>query len=398
MKKTLFTTLLQPLEAITASISDIIEQKSLAQKLFFADFVHKLIFGYVYQVSSLRNLSLELQTNPLCAALGLGFTPFSTLKDGFARFESKHFKQLWESLGEQINLCKVPYLDEIGIFRVIDGSLFPTLLAMNWTNYRKTKNAFKLHLSFDLNRMIPTEFWVGKGNSSERKFLESVVQAGLTYIADRGYFSFGLADKILQANAFFVFRGRHNLLYEVIEKLTIKHENLPSCFTQVTDEIIIFTSDEKQNQVRLITFVVAGSYFRLITNRFDLTTLKIIILYAYRWQIELFFKFMKRTLKGLHLFNHSQNGVESQFYVLLSVALLLLKVKQDCQKAARKAEQEIVVEEKSAENSRNPSQWIKDIARIFYKSWKISKNWLVVVKNSLAEVVDSQLLQLLNTL
>ena len=398
MKKTLFTTLLQPLEAITASISDIIEQKSLAQKLFFADFVHKLIFGYVYQVSSLRNLSLELQTNPLCAALGLGFTPFSTLKDGFARFESKHFKQLWESLGEQINLCKVPYLDEIGIFRVIDGSLFPTLLAMNWTNYRKTKNAFKLHLSFDLNRMIPTEFWVGKGNSSERKFLESVVQAGLTYIADRGYFSFGLADKILQANAFFVFRGRHNLLYEVIEKLTIKHENLPSCFTQVTDEIIIFTSDEKQNQVRLITFVVAGSYFRLITNRFDLTTLKIIILYAYRWQIELFFKFMKRTLKGLHLFNHSQNGVEIQFYVLLSVALLLLKVKQDCQKAARKAEQEIVVEEKSAENSRNPSQWIKDIARIFYKSWKISKNWLVVVKNSLAEVVDNQLLQLLNTL
>ena len=397
MKKTLFTILLQPLEAILASMSEIIDQKSLTQKLFFADFVHKLIFGYVYQVSSLRNLSLELQTNPLCAALGLGFTPFSTLKDGFARFESKHFKQLWESLGEQINLCKVPYLDEIGIFRVIDGSLFPTLLAMPWTNYRKTKNAFKLHLSCSLNRMIPSEFWVGKGNSNERSFLASVVESGLTYLADRGYFSFALADKLLQANAFFIFRGRANLLYRTVEELVIKQENLPLCFTRVTDEIIIFTSDEKHHKFRLITFVVAGSYFRLITNRFDLPTLKIIILYAYRWQMELFFKFMKRTLPGLHLFNHSRNGVESQFYVLLSVALLLLKVKQDCQKSEIKADQEIVVEEKSAENSRNPSQWIKDIARIFYKSWKISKNWLVILKNSLAQVVDNPLLDLLNS-
>ncbi len=379
-------------------MSEIIDQKSLTQKLCFADFVKKLIFGYVYQVSSLRNLSLELQTNPLCAALGLSCTPFSTLKDGFARFESKHFKQLWESLGEQIDFRKVPYLDEIGIFRVIDGSLFPTLLAMPWTNYRKTKNAFKLHLSFDLNRMIPSEFWVGKGNSNERSFLASVVESGLTYIADRGYFSFALADKLLQAEAFFIFRGRANLLYRTVEELVIKQENLPLCFTRVTDEIIIFTSDEKQNKFRLITFAVAGSYFRLITNRFDLPTLKIIILYAYRWQIELFFKFMKRTLPGLHLFNHSRNGVESQFYVLLSVALLLLKVKQDCQKAARKVEPESVVEEKSAESSRNPSQWVKDIARIFYKSWKISKNWLVVVKNSLAEVIDNQLLQLLSTL
>ena len=66
----------------------------------------------------------------------------------------------------------------------------------------------KLPLSFELNRMIPTEFWVGEGNSNERKFLEKVLQAGLTYIADRGYFSFGLADKILQAQAYLVSNSR----------------------------------------------------------------------------------------------------------------------------------------------------------------------------------------------
>ena len=59
----------------------------------------------------------------------------------------------------------------------------------------------------------------------------------------------------------------------MLEKSVIKHEELPACFKQVTDEIIIFTGDEKQNKVRLISFTVAGSYFRLMTNRFDLTTL-----------------------------------------------------------------------------------------------------------------------------
>ncbi len=262
-------------------MSGIIDQESNSQKLFFTDFVQKLVFGYLYQVSSLRNLALELQTNPMCRALGLGFTPFSTLKDGFSRFESRHFKQLFESLLEHSNLCRVKCLDEIGMCRVIDGSLFPTLIQMSWTSYRKTKNAFKLHLSFELNRMIPTEFWIGTGNSSERKFLESVLEAGITYIADRGYFSYAIADKVLQAKAFFVMCGKDNLLYKVVETLTIETCRIPICFRRVTDEIVIFTNDEKQNRLRLITFEVAGSYFRLVSNRFDLSTLQIIILYAY---------------------------------------------------------------------------------------------------------------------
>lgn len=193
-------------------MSDIIDQESGSQKLFFADFVSKLIFGYVYQVSSLRNLSVELKTNQICRAAGLLYTPFSTLKDGFSRFSSQHFKRLFENVVEQSRLRRVVALDEIGILRVIDGSLFPTLIQMSWTSYRKKKNAFKLHLSFELNRMIATEFWVGGGNSSERRFLESVLEAGVTYIADRGYFSSATANKVAAAKAFLVMRVKGNLL------------------------------------------------------------------------------------------------------------------------------------------------------------------------------------------
>lgn len=391
MNQKLFFTLLRPIEAVLASISPIIDQQALSQKLFFADFVKKLLFAYLEQVSSLRSLSVELQTNAKSQALGLCFTPFSTLKDGFYRFSSEACRTLFETVLSELKLKRIKGLDEIGLFRVIDGSLFPTLIQISWSEYRKRKNAFKLHLSFELNRMIPTEFLIGSGKSSERDFLLKVLEVGVTYIADRGYASFEIIAKLVQAQAYFVFRVKDNLLYEVAEVLSSATEELPKCFHQVRDELVVFKNDRHQSRVRLFQFKVAGSYFRLLTNRRELSTLQIIILYAYRWQIELFFKYLKRTLNGLHLFNHSENGVGIQFYLLMTLALLLLKFKQQREpKKKRKTE-------KAEKNEANPSDWIKKISEIFYESWKISKKWLLIIKNSLSKVVDNELLTMLDS-
>lgn len=398
MNQTLFFILLRPIEAVLASISPIIDQEALSQKLFFADFFKKLCFAYLEQVSSLRSLSVELQTNRKCQDLGFGETPFSTLKDGFYRFQSKHFKVLFETVLASMDLQRLKCLDEIGLFRVIDGSLFPTLIQMSWSEYRKRKNAFKLHLSFELNRMIPLEFLIGSGKSSERTFLLKVIEAGVTYIADRGYTSFEVIAKLLKSEAYFVFRVKDNWLYEVKEGLILAIAELPTCFRQVRDEIVIFSNDRNQSQVRLIQFEVAGSKFKIITNRFDISTLEIIILYAYRWQIELFFKYLKRTLNGLHLFNHSANGVGIQFYVLMTLAILLLKMKQQCQsRAERKRKKEAKSEKNLEKKELNPSEWIKNISEIFYESWKIGKRWLLIVKNSLNKVIDNKLLTMLNS-
>lgn len=391
MNQKLFNLLLRPIEAVIASISPIIDQAALSQKLFFADFVKKLLFAYLEQVSSLRSLAVELQTNQKCPALGLAYTPFSTLKDGFYRFSSEACRTLFETVLRDLKLKRIKGLDEIGLFRVIDGSLFPTLIRMSWSKYRKKKNAFKLHLNFELNRMIPTEFLIGSGKSSERDFLLKVLEQGVTYIADRGYASFEIIAKLLQSQAYFVFRVKDNLLYKVQEGLSLGVEELPTCFHQVTDEIVSFSNDKHQSRVRLIQFKVAGSYFRLITNRFELSRLQIIILYAYRWQIELFFKYLKRTLNGLHLFNHSENGVGIQFYLLMTLALLLLKFKQQRESPKNKKK------EKVEKNEANPSEWIKKISEIFYESWKISKKWLLIVKNSLSKVVDNELLTMLDS-
>ncbi len=191
-----------------------------------------------------------------------------------------------------------------------------------------------------------------------------------------------------------MFRVKDNLLYEVRESLEMSGGELPACFRQVRDELIVFTSDRRQTVVRLIQFRVAGSYFPIATNRFDLPTLKIIILYAYRWQIELFFKYLKRTLNGLHLLNHSENGVEIQFYLLMTSAILLLKFKQDCQSWQEKI---LTLQGATEKNQANPSEWIKKISEVFYESWKISKNWLLIVKNSIAKVIDNETLTMLNS-
>lgn len=392
MNQKLFNLLLRPIEAVIASISPIIDQKALSQKLFFADFVRKLLFAYLEQVGSLRSLAVELQTNQKCPALGLAYTPFSTLKDGFYRFSSEACRSLFETVLSEMKLKRIKGLDEIGLFRVIDGSLFPVLVQMSWSAYRKRKNAFKLHLNFELNRMIPSEFLIGSGKSSEREFLLKVLEKGVTYIADRGYASFEIAAKLLQSQAYFVFRVKDNLLYEMQEVVSLATEELPKCFQQVRDELVIFKNDKYQNRVRLVQFEVAGSYFRLITNRFDLSLLQIIILYAYRWQIELFFKYLKRTLNGLHLYNHSENGVGIQFNLLMTLCLLLLKFKQQTEPKKKKKKRE-----KAEKNEANPSEWIKKIGEIFYESWKISKQWLLIIKNSLSKVVDNELLTLLDS-
>ena len=391
MNQKLFNLLLCPIEAVIASISPIIDRKALSQKLFFADFVRKLLFAYLEQVGSLRSLAVELQTNQKCPALGLEYTPFSTLKDGFYRFSSEACRTLFESVLSELKLKRIQGLDEIGLFQVIDGSLFPTLMQMRWSEYRKRKNAFKLHLNFELNRMIPTEFLIGSGKSSERDFLLKVLEAGVTYIADRGYGSFEIIAKLLQSRAYFVFRVKDNLLYQVQEVVSLADEKLPNCFREVRDELVIFKNDRHRSRVRLIQFRVAGSYFRLLTNRFELSPLQIIILYAYRWQIELFFKYLKRTLNGLHLFNHSENGVGIQFYLLMTLALLLLKFKQQREPGQKKKRK------KAGKNEANPSEWIKKIGEVFYESWKVSKQWLLIIKNSLSKVIDNSLLTLLDS-
>ena len=146
-----------------------------------------------------------------------------------------------------------------------------------------------------------------------------------------GYFSFKLVESIHKAEAFFILRIKKNLLYTVTKRLAITSgKKMPQCFKQLSDEQIQFDNDDSGIGYRLIRFKVLQSEFMICTNRSDLTTLQVIMLYAYRWQVELMFKFLKRSLNGIHLLNNSENGVNIQFYILMITVLLKLRLKQIC--------------------------------------------------------------------
>lgn len=399
-----FEELLAPLENFMEEQGNKIDQKSDSRSLFFEDFTRKLIYAFVMKVPSLRQLVTDLKTSETCESLGLTPTPFSTLKDGFSRFSNKFFQQLYSHVVANCDWLRIRALDEIGMFEVLDGSIFPTISSMDWAKYKKTKNAIRLHLSFNLNQMIPTQFIGLEANAPERGFLKHILKAGITYIADRGYFSFELGAAICKAQAFFIIRIKKNLLINFcIDRSPTSFEgrDFPSCFKELKDQLIKFTSDKDQQLYRLISFQVWDSQFSICTNRFDLTTMQIIILYAYRWQIELLFKFIKRTLNGIHLFNHTHNGVNIQFYLLMTVAILQLRLKQSV--IVKASNEKYQNEKKYWENCTNieqiptnlgakPDFWIQSLTRPLQYFWKIGCHWIRRLQNYIAKPFDNQVI------
>lgn len=399
---TTFEELIAPLKLFLEEQGTEIDKETGSRKLFFAEFCRTLIYAFTMGTASLRQLVTELETNDNCKELGLKAFPFSTLKDGFTRFPSKFFEKLYQQVLRNSEWLQIEAIDELGIFRLVDGSIFPTLRSMDWAIYKKTKNAIRLHLSFELNRMIPVDFTGLKANSSERSFLAKILEEGITYVADRGYFSFALAAKIGDAKAFFIIRVKENL--KIGKRVSLKvtcssDQTMPLCFKNISDSLIRFESDKNKRVYRLVCFQVLESQFCICTNRLDLTTLQVIILYAYRWQIELFFKFIKRSLNGICLFNHTENGVNVQFCILMIVAVLQLRLKQlttsilDADQHSLEQSQTCIrsinnIEQIPTHIGYRPDLWIEALTKRLQKYWKIGCQWILKFRNAICKPFD----------
>jgi len=328
---TVFAKLFEPLEPLVEQVAQECPPEWNSLTLSFPNFLKDLVYGFVIEIGSLRLLVGGLQTSPQAKELGLTPASLTTFHESFLRFPSSLFRDTFCRLLESCSWIKVPEFEALGQLCCVDGSLFPALTTMDWAVYQKKVQAFKFHCCFELNRMVPLQFVIGPGNSNEKKVLLQIAQPGVTYISDRGYVSFPLFRQIHEKKALFIIRSKKNLLTTVVENLQVEiPPSFLKLYSQVADQKVRFTKDPSGIEYRMITFWAAGTYFVLVTNRFDLTTFEVIILYSFRWQVELLFKFLKQTLRGLHLFNHSPNGVEIHFYSILTTAALQLHFKQQC--------------------------------------------------------------------
>ena len=366
------------------------------ETLHFIDFVKKLIYHFTKNCESGRQLVTDLET--ASPELELGEVKRSTFFDAFQRFPVVWFANLLAFLLATVVWQTIPELDALGKLYCIDGSLFPVIATMLWAEYTSTHRAIRLHFCLELNRMIPAHFLVDTGKSNEKKALLEMLEVGVTYIADRGYLSFPLMAAIAAADAFFIIRAKANLVYQRMERLPVTlPDTVRHIFQHVTDQRVRLTNAQGKPIYRLVSFYVGQERYLILTNRLELTTFQTILLYAYRWQVELVFRFLKRSLNGLHLLSQSKEGVTIHFYALLTTALLELHLKQKCvticdamQTTSTSPESSddtpaiagLMIDPELLAGARG-STFLATVGEKLKRHWKISRNWLTALRNFL---------------
>jgi transposase len=204
-------------------------------------------------------------------------------------------------------------------------SLFP------WAQFRKRKGAIKIHTLMDLRGSIPCFIRITEGKIHDVNILDQLIlEAGAFYILDRGYTDFSRLYMFTQHSAFFIIRAKSNLdnsrrNYRLVDKTT----GLRS------DQTILLkgpqTSQDYPDPLRRIGYFDSENRKRLVflTNNFSLPPLTIAQLYKCRWQVELFFKWIKQHLRIKSFYGTSVNAVKTQIWIAISVYVLVAIVKKE---------------------------------------------------------------------
>lgn len=196
--------------------------------------------------------------------------------------------------------------------------------------FKKTKAAVKLHTLLDLRGNIPTFIHITEGAVHEINVLDVLpFEAGSFYIMDRGFLDFERLYRLTLAQAFFVIRAKSNTKMRRVYSNAVDKTTGCKC-----DQRVKFTSIKARTDypqlLRRIKFYDAESekYFVFLTNNFDLSADTIAKLYKCRWQVELFFKWIKQHLRIKAFFGTSENAVKTQIWIAIGVYVLVAIVKK----------------------------------------------------------------------
>jgi hypothetical protein len=204
-------------------------------------------------------------------------------------------------------------------------ALFP------WAHFRRAKAAVKLHTLLDLHGPIPTFVAITDGKAADVTLLDALsFEPGAFYIFDRGYTDFARLARITEALAFFVIRGKRGLAY-------VRRASRPvdTSTGLRSDQPIVLCGPKTATlyslPLRRITYVdpATGKRFVFLTNNFALPPLQIAQLYRCRWQIELFFKWIKQHLRIKAFYGTSVNAVKTQVWTAISVYVLVAILKKE---------------------------------------------------------------------
>ena len=298
-----------------------------------------LMFGQLANLRSLRGIVLCLNAHAqLLYHLGFKAKQF-TLSTLSRANENRDFR-IYHNLAQLlIKKARALYLHDNdftieleGAAYVLDSTVIELCFAtFKWAYFELGKSAVRIHAQLDLRGNIPSFFLITKAKTHDINFLDVLeFEAGAFYIMDRGYVDFKRLFAINQRNAFFVVRAKASLSFERMYSNNIDKATGLRC-----DQIIklkhFYSQKDYSDKLRRVKYYDAETdrHYVYLTNNFVIDAKAIADLYKRRWQIELFFKWIKQHLRIEVFWGYSANAVKTQISVAMCTFLLVAIMKKE---------------------------------------------------------------------
>jgi hypothetical protein len=319
--------------------------------LHFDQYISLILFYFYNPVlTSLRGIQQASHLKKVKKLIGVKGTSLGSLSEASNVFDAKLISPLIDELAKKaIPLEKDPKFRSLQQALVtVDGTLLPALPKMLWALWLSDQHrAAKLHLEFDLKKTVPTNAKITDGNTNEKTVLRSFLCPNKLYVLDAGYSEYKLFSDIIAAKSSFVGRLRDNAVWDTLQQRPLTDDDQKAGVKR--DMVVRLGCNKKQDDLALSLRVVevfhkgdtlrprksrvsSKKTFRttdsdytllLVTDRMDLPAYVIALIYSYRWQIELFFRWFKSILGCTHLLSLSENGVAIQVYCALIASMLI---------------------------------------------------------------------------
>ena len=304
-----------------------------------ADLFRVMAFSQLTWRESLRDIEVCLTANRAkLFHMGLKNIPArSTLSDALNQRDWRIYHALAQRLiarARELYVDSPMTVDLDASVYALDATTIDLCLSLfDWAPFRSTKAAIKLHTLLDLRGAIPAFIHISDGKMHEVNVLDFLpVEAGSFYVMDRGYLDFARLYKMHQAGAFFVTRAKKNMSFRRVYSAPVNKDMGIIC-----DQIIVLTGFYKvkdyPEHLRRIRFKDSdtGKTIVFLTNNTSLPATVVAALYKSRWQVELFFKWIKQHLRIKHFLGNSENAVKTQIWCAISTYVLIAIIKKELQ-------------------------------------------------------------------
>ena len=304
-----------------------------------ADVFRVMAFAQLTWRESLRDIEACLSANQAkLFHMGLKAPPArSTLADALNLRDWRIYHALAQRLivrARALYATEPSVLDLDASVYALDSTTIDLCLSLfDWAPFRTTKAAIKLHTLLDLRGAIPAFIHVSDGKLHDVNVLDILpVEAGAFYVMDRGYLDFERLFTMHQAGAFFVTRAKANMDARRVYSTPTDRSNGVICDQRVMLNGF-YSAQHYPEHLRRIRFKdpETGKTLVFLTNNTSLPSLTIAALYKSRWQVELFFKWIKQHLRIKRFLGNSENAVKTQIWCAISTYVLIAIVKKELQ-------------------------------------------------------------------